>query len=318
MVMTVVSVEAVSAGQLTGFGSREQLLADLAEAVEPDSAPTALAIFALDGLREFVDRVGRMEGEALLAGLASRLEQAVSSDGSCYRPREDEFALLCDASDPLLELLLGRAAAALCEHGRAVPVTAALGSVVVPGEASDPIAALRLANTRLTAAQLGRQPRERRRDFRPGTQRDRPSSTAENDVASAEPLRAIHGELVEASANALRMRRLDQLLDIAGTLTTLADAVRVDDREAGTLQGRPRDSARLPLLLKELALKLAALNALKGPVIAEATKLVQEPNPLASNVNAKVLTALDEIAAAVAGCLTESHRSSTSEITSAV
>lgn len=292
--------EAPHAGQPLSFGSREQLLADLAEAVKPNLRPKVLAIFALAGFREFVDHLGRLESQALLAELASRLEQSVTPAGSWYRPREDEFALLGDAGDPALEPLLDHAVAALCRPGRPVPVTAAFGSVVVPDEASDPIAALRLADERLTASQPGRQPRERRRHLRPGAQRDRPRSRGGSDIAPAEPLESIRSELVEASANARRTRRIDQLLDVAGTLAMLADAVRIDYRDTGTLQGQPRDAARMPLLLKELGIKLAALEALEGPAIAEAMKLVQEPNPLASNMSQKVLTALDEIRAALA------------------
>ena len=302
MVVTVEGTEAVSeaprAAGPRSCKSREQLLADLAEAAKPDLLPKALAVFALDGFSEFVERLGRVEGEAVLAELANRLERAVSSAGSCYRPREDEFALLCDAGGPSLEPLFDRAIAALREPGRPVPLSAAFGSVLVPDEATDPIAALRLADERLSAAQPGRRPRERRQQVRPGSERVDSGATAPAG-ASAEPLQAIHGELVKASTSALRIRRVDQLLDIAATLTMLADAVRVDEAEPGRLQGQPRAPARMLLLLKELDVKLAALEALEGPVIEQALKLVQEPAPLASNMSAKVLTALDEIAAAL-------------------
>lgn len=135
---------------------------------------------------------------------------------------------------------------------------------------------------------------------RSGPQPERPARRAANDVAPAGLLEAILGELVKASADARRTRRIDQLLDVAGTLTTLADAARIDTRDTATLQGRPRDGARIPLLLKELGIKLAALKALEGPEIAEAMKLSQETGPLASNISAKVLTALDAVGAALA------------------
>ncbi len=301
MVVTVEGSEGVPeaprAGEPGSCKSREQLLADLAEAAKPDLLPKALAVVALDGVGELVERLGGVRAEAVLAELADRLEQTVSSAGSCYRPRKDEFALLCDAGDPSLQPLLERAIAALREPGRPAPLNAAFGSVLVPDEASDPIAALRLADERLTAAQPGRAPRERRQQVRPGSERLR--AGADGEAAAAEPLQAIHGELVKASTSALRIRRVDQLLDIAGTLTMLADAVRIDEGEPGRLQGQPRSPARMLLLLKELDVKLAALEALEGPVIEATVKLVQEPTPLASNMSAKVLTALDEIAAAL-------------------
>jgi hypothetical protein len=132
------------------------------------------------------------------------------------------------------------------------------------------------------------------------TQSDPPARMTANDVAPTDPLEAILSELVRASADARRTRRIDQLLDVTGTLTMLADAARIDTRDTGTLQGRPRDGARIPLLLKELGIKLAALKALEGPEIAEAMKLIQETRPLAANISAKVLTALDEVGAALA------------------
>ena len=288
----------VSGGGPT-FGSREELLADLAEATRSGVLPKVLVMFALDGFRDLDDTLGRVERQALLAGLVDRLERTVSSVGTCYQPRGDEFALLCPAGDALPEPLLHGAVAALSEHDQPVAVKAALASVVVPDEASDPIAALRLVDERLTAAHPGRPPRERRRHVRAGARRELAGNAGSSDAA-ASPLLAIHGELVEVSANALRIRRVDQLLDVAGTLTMLSDAVRIDDRDAGGLQGKPREPARIPLLLRELGLKLAALHALGGPRIREAIELVEQPAVLPTAMSAKVHKAFDEISAALA------------------
>src|SRR5581483_4666872 len=113
-----------------------------------------------------------------------------------------------------------------------------------------------------------------------------------------DPLAAIHGELAEASAATLRMRQVDGLLDIAATLSQLADAVRVDDSggtESGRLRGGPREPARIPLLIRELGLKLAALTAFGGPGIEAAAELVASPNQHFSQMPAKILAALDQV-----------------------
>ncbi len=132
------------------------------------------------------------------------------------------------------------------------------------------MAALQLADERLSAVQPGRQPRDRRRYLRPGF-RDEGA-----DLPSAA---GIH--------------RVERLLDIAETLSKLADAARIDDAGPGRLQGQATGADRIPLLVKELALKLAALKALDGTKIAEATALLA--SPVASTMRTKVLSALDEI-----------------------
>jgi hypothetical protein len=117
---------------------------------------------------------------------------------------------------------------------------------------------------------------------------------------SAEQLRAIHRELAESAENARRMRRVDQLLDVAGTVTVLADAARIDWSGTGKLQGMPRDPGRIPLLLKELELKLAGLAALDGPELAAVYELVGMANAPASSIRDGVGPATDEIGVALA------------------
>jgi GGDEF domain-containing protein len=294
--------ELVPHDRLTRFGSRERLLVDLGEAMRPDGAPQVLALFALTGFHECVANLGRPGSQALLGKLSSRLEQVVGPAGSCYWPREDEFALLCDAGTPGLDSLLERAAAALSDRSGAVAVTGAYGAVAVPTEAGDPLSALQLADARLSDAQPGREPRDRRQPLAAVRRLGSPTSEAAKgaDDSSAEPLQALQAELSEAAASRMRMWQVDQLLDLARTLTELADAARIDDGQTGGLQGQPRDAPRIPLLLKELGLKLAALRALGGPEIPGLSSLVEEGNPRAGNTSAKVIAALDEIGAVLA------------------
>jgi GGDEF domain-containing protein len=294
-------IELVPADRLTRFGSRERLLVDLSEAMRPEGAPKVLALFALTGFHECVATLGRPLSQALLGRLSSRLEQVVGPAGSCYWPREDEFALLCDAGTHALDALLGRAAAALSERSAAVAISAACGAVAVPGEAADPLSALQLADARLNDAQPDREPRDRRQTFAAVRRHasDGPES-ARDAGPSTEPLQALQAEMSEASASRMRVWRVDQLLDLARTLTELADAARIDDGQTGGLQGLPRDAPRIPLLLKELSLKLTALRALGGPEIPGLCSLVEDANPRAGNTSAKVIAALDEIGTVLA------------------
>jgi GGDEF domain-containing protein len=284
------------AQQPPGMRSRNELLADLERAADGSDAPKRLVILGLDGFREFVETHGRLEGDELLFELSGRLEQVATSTGTCYWPRHDEFAFLCDADLPELDPLLDRAVASLSERSSQRPIVAALGAALVPAEAASPIEALRLADGRLSAVQPERRTRDRRRVPRPGSDR---SEGAEEQGGGSDSLQAIRAEIVEASSSARRVHQVDQLLNVAETLTTLADAARIDDHGNGRLQGMPREPARIPLLLKELAVKLAALRALDGPEIGEATRLVEGPAPTISTLSVKVLSALDAVGAAL-------------------
>jgi GGDEF domain-containing protein len=262
------------------LGSREQLLADLQEAMRPGAGRSVLLIVGLTGFQDFVDRRTWLEGEALLDALSTRLGEAVGGSARCYRARRDEFALLCDPEGVPLPPLVERVTAALAEPEGPIPVAAVFGTVVVPDETSHPLAAIQLADERLTASHPGRPPRERRRYLRPGS-RGRDAGAASSVVLEAE------------LTSAARIRRAERLLDIAETLTKLADAARIEDAGAGRLQGQAAGADRIPLLLKELALKLAALKALDGTEIGEANALLA--SPVTSTMRSKVLGVLDEI-----------------------
>jgi GGDEF domain-containing protein len=267
-----------SGGALVRLGTREDLLADIDQAVQPGVAPRALVLLALDGFREYAERVGPLESRTLVSHLATRLDEAVRPVGSCYRAREDEFAVLCAADGATLEPLVDHAAATMRDPALRVSVAVAWSSVVLPEEASDPVGALRLADQRLAANRP-----VRRAGSPPGSPLD-------------DPLAAIHGELVEASATAVRMRQVDRLLDIAETLTGLAEAARAEDTvDSGRLRGGPRDPARIPILTRELSLKLAALAAFGGPDIEAAAELVALPSSQFTMIPGRVLAALDQI-----------------------
>jgi GGDEF domain-containing protein len=147
---------------LTGFGTRNALLADLAAVVEGQHGPSLLVVFGLEGFDEYVTLFGSLAGRALLVKLGARLAEALGSESSCYRPREDEFAALVPTPIEAVAGVLDRALAALRERAAPVAVSAAWGAAMLPEEADDAIAALKLADTRLAS----NAPRRRRRNRR--------------------------------------------------------------------------------------------------------------------------------------------------------
>jgi two-component system cell cycle response regulator len=133
---------------MTGLGNRRRLVADLqAHFLSGGQDPHLLVIFDLNGFKAYNDRFGHPAGDALLGRLARRLQEAVAPAGRAYRMGGDEFCVLIGASETLLD----RAESALHEHGESFAVSTAFGAVTLPEEATDPSAALSLADQRLYA-----------------------------------------------------------------------------------------------------------------------------------------------------------------------
>jgi GGDEF domain-containing protein len=147
---------------LTGFGTRNALLAELGGAVREERGPTLLVVFGLDGFDEYVTLFGSLAGRTLLVKLGARLADALGAGSRCFRPRQDEFAALVPTPIDGVTEILDRAVAALRERAASVAVSAAWGAAMLPEEAEDPVDALRLADTRLAS----NAPRRRRRNRR--------------------------------------------------------------------------------------------------------------------------------------------------------
>jgi GGDEF domain-containing protein len=152
---------------LTGFGTRQALVAELGAAVEPGSEPTLLVVFGLDGFHDYVTLFGSLAGRTLVVKLASRLADALGPAAVCYRPRQDEFAALVPTPIAAVAEVLDAAVAALRERAASVAVTAAWGAAMLPEEAADPAAALQLADERLASNTPRRRRRNRRSSARP-------------------------------------------------------------------------------------------------------------------------------------------------------
>src|SRR6185437_6012515 len=65
---------------LTGLGNRRRLIADMERLIDA-GRPAALAIFDLDGFKEYNDRFGHPAGDALLVRLTAALQDSVAGSG---------------------------------------------------------------------------------------------------------------------------------------------------------------------------------------------------------------------------------------------
>jgi diguanylate cyclase (GGDEF)-like protein len=138
---------------LTGLRNRRALVHDLEAALAraTDEKPVVLALFDLDGFKQYNDTFGHPAGDALLARLAEQLDTELDGVGAAYRVGGDEFCLLAPAGVGEGEALVHRAAAALSDAGDAFAIGCSFGSILLPVHASTAADALRLADQRMYA-----------------------------------------------------------------------------------------------------------------------------------------------------------------------
>jgi diguanylate cyclase (GGDEF)-like protein len=138
---------------LTGLGNRRALVNDL-EVQLPradEKRQLMLALFDLDGFKQYNDSFGHPAGDALLVRLAERLKAATGELGGAYRMGGDEFCLLVPAEPDGGDELVLLAAEALTEAGEAFDIGCSYGLARIPTEAASPQEALRLADQRMYA-----------------------------------------------------------------------------------------------------------------------------------------------------------------------
>ncbi len=141
---------------LTGLGNRRQLMGDIERLLDA-SRPAALAIFDLDGFKEYNDRFGHPAGDALLVRLTAALQRAVAGPGNAYRLGGDEFCVLAGGLDAIeLDAYLAEWTACFSERGEGFVITASSGVALIPEEAGDPSEALRLCDRRMYARKHSR------------------------------------------------------------------------------------------------------------------------------------------------------------------
>jgi diguanylate cyclase (GGDEF)-like protein len=138
---------------LTGLANRRALMADL-EAAFVDQTVTPgrramLALFDLDGFKEYNDSFGHPAGDELLARLGNRLRITIGGLGTAYRMGGDEFCVLADLDEDDGDAISGLAAAALSDDGEGFHIGCSYGNAVLPAEASTPEEALSVADERM-------------------------------------------------------------------------------------------------------------------------------------------------------------------------
>ena len=154
------SIEATSqearTDELTGLPNRRALLEELAQRCEGDR-PFTLALADLNGFKRYNDTFGHPAGDALLRRLGLRLAAACEGRGIAARLGGDEFCALLLGDVPADESH-ALVTSALSDEGVGFSITSASGAVAVPGEARDPAAALRLADSRMYASKNSTRP----------------------------------------------------------------------------------------------------------------------------------------------------------------
>jgi len=154
------SREEASTDVLTGLGNRRALTNELVEALSRAQASQGhellVAIFDLDGFKQYNDTFGHAAGDALLARLGTRLSVAVKRSGTTYRMGGDEFCVLAACATDSAESLLDRALAALSDRGEGWEISCSLGAVWIPSEATNSSEALQIADARMYANKASR------------------------------------------------------------------------------------------------------------------------------------------------------------------
>jgi len=138
---------------LTGLGNRRALTRALEEQlpeVTPER-PLVLAIFDLDGFKQYNDTFGHPAGDTLLVRLGGNLAAFLHGRGRAYRMGGDEFCAVFRTAGEPYEAMVRGAAAALSEHGDGFSITCSHGAIVLPVETAEPVEALRIADQRMYA-----------------------------------------------------------------------------------------------------------------------------------------------------------------------
>lgn len=143
---------------LTGIGNRRAFKRDLDQCLPnvTTSRELLVAMFDLDGFKQYNDTFGHGAGDALLARLSGRLRDSAEGSATAYRMGGDEFCLLAHAGVVDGERAVRLAAAALSDSGEGWQVGCSWGVAWMPSEASGGSEALHLADERMYAQKNSR------------------------------------------------------------------------------------------------------------------------------------------------------------------
>jgi hypothetical protein len=132
------------------IGTREALLADLAAAVAPGEPTRALVVLRVEGYNEFTAHFGFGATEALIDQVLGCLPDTIGPLAFYYRPRENELCALVAGRLEGIEGALFSAANAVFDLLGMKGVSLDFGLAILPHEVNDPVAALALADGRMT------------------------------------------------------------------------------------------------------------------------------------------------------------------------
>lgn len=130
---------------LTGVANRTAFREQFEErlnALEASGQCLAIHWFDLDRFKEINDSFGHLAGNALLAGVAHRLDEAFGRHGIVARLGGDEFAVVCGIKQRSDAFAIGERILNLVEQpvhfeGRLLRVKASLGIAIAPADGSD-------------------------------------------------------------------------------------------------------------------------------------------------------------------------------------
>jgi diguanylate cyclase (GGDEF)-like protein len=136
---------------LTALPNRRALMRDLETELgaASEERPRILALFDLNGFKQYNDTFGHPAGDSLLARLGDRLQRALEGSATAYRMGGDEFCVLAAADASGGAAIARRAAIALSEKGRAFAIDCSYGVANLPREASFASDALGVADQRM-------------------------------------------------------------------------------------------------------------------------------------------------------------------------
>jgi diguanylate cyclase (GGDEF)-like protein len=142
---------------LTRIANRRAFKRDL-DRIIPDVNPDnelLVAMFDLDGFKQYNDTFGHAAGDALLTRLAGQLQDATGGS-LAYRMGGDEFCFLAQVNTWEGERLTTAAVHALSDHGEGWRIGCSWGVAWVPSEAPSGSDALRIADERMYAQKTSR------------------------------------------------------------------------------------------------------------------------------------------------------------------
>jgi diguanylate cyclase (GGDEF)-like protein len=156
--LLLASREEANTDALTALPNRRALMHDLETrlASADDQNQLTLALFDLDGFKQYNDTFGHPAGDALLARLAGKLERALEGRGRAYRMGGDEFCMLVEADAGSGAAIAARAAGEMCEKGEGFTVGCSFGVAQLPADGANAAEALSAADQRMYERKAGR------------------------------------------------------------------------------------------------------------------------------------------------------------------